>query len=102
MAVKPAGILAEWRSATSRKDQFLTSHPAPLNAALTACFSDAPECGETSAGCARLAGMARHASCRRFQARPVDAETIRLLAAIALSAPTKSDLQQRDIIGLTE
>ena len=80
----------------------MTNHLAALNAALAARFSDAPECGETSAGCATLAGMARHASCRRFQAGPVDAETIRLLAAIALSAPTKSDLQQRDIIVVTE
>ncbi len=73
----------------------MTSHPA-------ARFFDAPEYGETSAGCVTLAGMARHASCRRFQARPVDAETIRLLAAIALSAPTKSDPQQRDIIVVSE
>ena len=80
----------------------MANHLAALNAALTARFSDAPECGETSAGCATLAGMAQHASCRRFQARLVDAETIRLLAAIALSAPTKSDLQQRDIIVVSE
>lgn len=49
-------------------------------------------------GLPMLAGMAAHRSMRAFADRPVDPETIRLLCAVALSAPTKSDLQQADIV----
>jgi nitroreductase/FMN reductase [NAD(P)H] len=44
------------------------------------------------------AQLARRGSCRRFQERPVAPELIETLCALALSAPTKSDLQQRDIV----
>ena len=44
---------------------------------------------------ARLAG--RHVT-RRYLDRDIDAALLRLLCACALSAPTKSDLQQADII----
>lgn len=43
----------------------------------------------------RLAGRG---SCRAFRAEPIGPETIALLCALALCAPTKSDLQQRDIV----
>lgn len=49
-------------------------------------------------GLAALCRQAAHRSHRRFTARPVDGELLRLLCATALSAPTKSDLQQRDIL----
>ncbi len=49
-------------------------------------------------GLETLAGMAGHASCRAFANRPVDQRLIQLLCAVALSAPSKSDLQQRDIV----
>lgn len=42
--------------------------------------------------------MAGHAVTRRFSDRPVPDDLVRLLCACALSAPSKSDLQQRDII----
>src|SRR5712671_466054 len=44
---------------------------------------------------ARLAGRRVH---RRYTERAVDAELLRLLCACALSAPSKSDLQQADIV----
>jgi len=47
-------------------------------------------------------GMARHASVRAFEAEPPSLETLRLLAALAFSAPSKSDLQQRDIVVVRE
>jgi nitroreductase/FMN reductase [NAD(P)H] len=53
-------------------------------------------------GLATLARQAQHRSHRRFTPRPVDASLLRLLCATALSAPTKSDLQQRDIILLED
>ncbi len=52
------------------------------------------------AGLTDLARQAAHRSRRSFTDRPVDAALLRLLCAVALSAPTKSDLQQRDIIVL--
>ncbi len=49
-----------------------------------------------------LARQAARRSHRRFAARPVDVALLRLLSAVALSSPTKSDLQQRDIIILDD
>ena len=43
-------------------------------------------------------GLAARGSCRRFQERAVPAAVIETLCALALCAPSKSDLQQRDII----
>jgi nitroreductase/FMN reductase [NAD(P)H] len=45
-----------------------------------------------------LQGLASRGVCRRFRDEPVSAALIETLAALALSAPTKSDLQQRDIL----
>jgi nitroreductase/FMN reductase [NAD(P)H] len=42
--------------------------------------------------------LASRSSCRRFTERPVAPELIQTLCALALCAPTKSDLQQRDIV----
>ena len=42
--------------------------------------------------------LARRGSCRHFQDRKVAPELIETLCALALSSPSKSDLQQRDII----
>jgi nitroreductase len=69
-----------------------------LRAALERRFGEAPSIGPDGDGLASLARMAAHATCRDFLSRPVDGGLIRLLCAVALSAPTKSDLQQRDII----
>ncbi|MBX9905443.1 MAG: nitroreductase family protein [Burkholderiales bacterium] len=53
-------------------------------------------------GVAELAQIAGHRSIRRYTADPVAPELLRLLLACALSAPTKSDLQQADIIQITD
>jgi nitroreductase len=45
-----------------------------------------------------LKKIAGHRSQRRFLPRPVDGDLLRLLCACALSAPSKSDLQQCDIV----
>lgn len=50
------------------------------------------------ADAASLSAMMARGSCRDFEPETVDAETNRLLCAAALASPTKSDLQQRDII----
>ncbi len=49
-------------------------------------------------GLSDLAKLAAHRSHRRFLPRPVEPGLLRLLCACALSAPSKSDLQQADIV----
>jgi nitroreductase/FMN reductase [NAD(P)H] len=50
------------------------------------------------AGQEALARMAARRVCRKYEARDVAPDLVRLLCACALSAPTKSDLQQSDIL----
>jgi nitroreductase len=52
----------------------------------------------TLPGLAELAHIAGHSSHRRFKADPIEPALLRLLCACALSAPSKSDLQQADIL----
>jgi nitroreductase len=53
-------------------------------------------------GLNELAQIAGHRSHRRFLPRPIAPELLRLLCACALSAPSKSDLQQCDIVIVTD
>ncbi len=52
--------------------------------------------------CDLLAGMLNHRTHRSYTDDPVDENLLRLLSACALSAPSKSDLQQADIIYLRD
>jgi len=45
-----------------------------------------------------LRAMAQRRSIRRFRAEPLSMELLQMLSAVALSSPSKSDLQQRDIV----
>ncbi len=73
-----------------------------LRSALARRYADGPQPEALSEGAEALAAMAGRGSCRNFAERPVDPELIGLLAAVALAAPSKSDLQQRDIVVITE
>ena len=53
-------------------------------------------------GYSHLAKMISRGSCRSFQPAAVEPELIQLLCAAALASPTKSDLQQRDIVVLND
>ena len=53
-------------------------------------------------GLDELARLAEHRSHRRFASRPVEPALLRLLFACALSAPSKSDLQQADIVHVAD
>ncbi|HMG79832.1 MAG TPA: nitroreductase family protein [Xanthobacteraceae bacterium] len=53
-------------------------------------------------GLDELAQIAGHRSHRRFLPRAVTPDLLRLLCATALSAPSKSDLQQCDIVIITD
>lgn len=76
-----------------------------LNAALAARFSDAPEIADLPASGTdfdALHRMAARGVCRHFDARSVGDDVMNTLAAVALCAPSKSDLQQRDVIRLDD
>jgi len=52
-------------------------------------------------GASALAAMNERAVCRRYRPDPIPEDLFRLLCATALAAPTKSDLQQADIVRVT-
>jgi nitroreductase len=76
----------------------MTDDREALAAHLAARFGAAPPIPDDVEGIEVLARMANHRTIRAYAPRPVDPALVRLLAAVALSAPTKSDLQQADII----
>ena len=73
-----------------------------LAALLKHRFGDAPELPADIPGREGLTRLAGHRSHRAYAERPVEPELLRLVAAVALSAPAKSDLQQRDIVILED
>jgi nitroreductase/FMN reductase [NAD(P)H] len=70
--------------------------------ALTRRFGEELAVDPTLAGLDTLAGIAAHRTIRRYLPRAVDRGLLDLLCACALSAPTKSDLQQRDILNVRD
>ncbi|MGC1495713.1 MAG: nitroreductase family protein [Sulfitobacter sp.] len=62
-------------------------------------FSDAPHATDQDQPV--LEGMVNRGSCRSFRDQPVSVDLLETLSAVALAAPSKSDLQQRDIILMT-
>jgi nitroreductase len=68
--------------------------------ALAARFGEAIKVDESLPGLDALARMAGRRVHRRYTDRAVEPELLRLLCACALSAPSKSDLQQADIVVL--
>ena len=75
---------------------------AALEAALMARFGHPVAVPERIRGVPELLRIASHASHRSWSDQAVDAALVRLLAACALSAPSKSHLQQADIIDVRE
>lgn len=70
-----------------------------MNDVLALRFGDAaPETLEMLSAAPFPQQLAARRSHRRFRDEPVDPQLIRSLCALALCAPTKSDLQQRDIV----
>jgi len=65
---------------------------------LKARFGEALKVDETLAGLDALARIAGRRVHRRYTERAVDPDLLRLICACALSAPSKSDLQQADIV----
>ena len=75
---------------------------AILAQALAQRFGEAVAVPDGLAGLEVLAGIAARRTHRRYAAKPVEAALLRLLAAVALSAPSKSDLQQADIVAVAD
>jgi nitroreductase len=73
-----------------------------LLAALRARFGTAPTLSEAPQGVEVLADMANRRVMRRYQEKPVDPALIEVLCGVAMSAPSKSDLQQVDIIVVSD
>ena len=61
-------------------------------------FGEASPVDPALTGLDELARIAGHCVHRHFQPRSVEPALIRMLCACALSAPSKSDLQQADIV----
>ena len=73
-----------------------------LDAALAERFGAAPAIDPELPGLDELARMAEHRSHRKFARREVEPALLRLLLACAFSAPSKSDLQQADVIHVAD
>ena len=65
-------------------------------------FGETFQVDETLSGLPELLSQAAHLAHRRYLPRAVDADLLRLLCACALAAPTKSDLQQCDIVVVSD
>ena len=69
-----------------------------LSQVLRRRFGEAVETPAALERNAALRDMAGRGSCRAYRPEPLDPAMLRALAAVALAAPSKSDLQQRDIV----
>jgi nitroreductase len=73
-----------------------------IEAALAARFGEKLKVDRELPGLDELARIAGHRSQRYFQPRAVEPDLLKLLCACALSAPSKSDLQQCDIVVVSD
>ncbi len=78
----------------------MTHTPAVRANGLAQRFSDAPTAPDDLPPL--IQSMAARGSCRRFRSEQIPKDVVDLLCAVGLSSPTKSDLQQRDIIVLQD
>jgi len=76
----------------------VTSEAKMIEEALAERFGATCPVDPALPGLDELARIARHCVHRRFLSRSVEPALLRLLCACALSAPSKSDLQQSDIL----
>jgi nitroreductase/FMN reductase [NAD(P)H] len=69
-----------------------------LGASLATRFGEKFDVDPKLSGLDELARIAAHSTFRRYADKPVEPALLRLLCACALSAPSKSDLQQCDLL----
>jgi nitroreductase len=65
-------------------------------------FGAAPAVPPAVADAPLARALASRGSCRSFEDRPIDRDLLQSLAALALCAPSKSDLQQADLVLVTD
>ena len=75
---------------------------ARIAAAVQKRFGEPIEANPETPGAAEIARMLEHCTHRKWTERAVAPELLRLLCAAALSAPSKSDLQQTDIVQVAD
>jgi nitroreductase/FMN reductase [NAD(P)H] len=75
---------------------------ARIAAAVEKRFGERIEIDPQTAGAETIARMLEHCTHRKWTDRAVTPQLLRLLCAAALSAPSKSDLQQTDIIEVAD
>ena len=73
-----------------------------IRRALGERFGENPGVDPAWPGLDELARMAEHRSHRKFDGRPFDPALLRLLFQCALSAPSKSDLQQAEVVHVVD
>ena len=73
-----------------------------LKQSLSERFGAAPDVEAGLPGLEALARIAAHRSHRKFAPRAVEPALLRLLLACAFSAPSKSDLQQADVVQVAD
>ena len=76
----------------------MPNHISRIRDSLSKRFGETLTVDEDLSGLDELARLAGRRVHRRYTERAVDPDLLRLLCACALSAPSKSDLQQRDIV----
>jgi nitroreductase/FMN reductase [NAD(P)H] len=76
--------------------------PASIENAIAERFGERLAVDPALPGLDEIGRIVEHRSHRRYAAREVDPALLRLLFACALSAPSKSDLQQADIVHLAD
>lgn len=80
----------------------MTDSNPPQQSPLHDRYGEASQYLENVDGYSSLEKMIARGSCRAFRPDPLDPDLLRLLCASALASPTKSDLQQRDIVVVQE
>ena len=80
----------------------MTDITARIGRALDERFGAKISVAPDQAGADSLARMLEHRSQRRYTPQPVSPALLKLLFACALSAPSKSDLQQADIVHVAD
>jgi nitroreductase len=87
---------------STMQDHTGPSLAASIEASLAERFGEQLPVEPGLAGLDELARIAGHRVHRDFLDRPVEPSLLRLICACALSAPSKSDLQQADILALDD
>ena len=80
----------------------MTEAMARMSQALAIRFGEELTADGALPGAETLALLAEHRTIRRYRDEPIDPALLRLICACALSVPSKSDLQQADIVSVVD